>query len=178
MPILSIGKSASSRHAPAAGFTLLELLVVLAIIGLGAAWVLPQLGNREVALLKSETRRAVSVLNHARRSALIQGRTVEAVFYPPRESLAPGASQGESAPPAGKNDELHWISRGPALQWKAAGDLESAPPAADKPGILFTFYPEGGGSGGELILQQAAYRARISVHPLTGKVATEIGDAR
>jgi general secretion pathway protein H len=37
----------------------------------------------------------------------------------------------------------------------------------------FTFYPEGGSSGGELILSYKGQRAKIKVNPLTGKVATE-----
>lgn len=171
MLILPTGKSGQST-----GFTLLELLVVLAIIGIGAALVIPQLGERDVALLKSETRRAMTVLNYARRSALIQGKTTRAVFYPP-----PKTEDAPNGKTAKENNELHWISRGPTLKWKTGNDKMDTLPAEkeleeNQENFVFTFYPEGGSSGGELILQQADYQARITIHSLTGKAQAEIGD--
>ena len=37
-----------------------------------------------------------------------------------------------------------------------------------------TFYPEGGSSGGEIILTHLEHKAKITVNPITGKIESEI----
>lgn len=69
------------RSAPAAGFTLLELLVVLAILAVATGLVLPSVGRGTEALrLRSEAGRVAAVLREARLKAVSQR-------YPTRVTL-------------------------------------------------------------------------------------------
>ena len=131
MPILSVGKRR--------GFTLLELLVVMAIIGMTAALVIPRISSAEVTLLKAQVREAVAVLKYARRSAIVEGKQKIAIFYK-------GSTMG---------------------RW----DNRNAPEKGDA--HIFIFYHEGGSNGGEIILNQLNYKAKITVNPITGKVDSE-----
>ncbi|OQW95318.1 MAG: type II secretion system protein GspH [Beggiatoa sp. IS2] len=146
-----------SHHADSSGFSLVELLLVLAIVGMLAALVIPRVSGGQVTVLKAQVREAVAVLNYARRSAIIQGQPSMATFY---------ESAGPTAP---KTEVGHWVGRGATLQW---GGTENA--EARKASYEFTFYPEGGSSGGEIVLSHEGYQAKISVNPLTGKVISEI----
>jgi len=42
------------------------------------------------------------------------------------------------------------------------------------PVYQITFYPEGGSSGGEIILTHLDHKAKITVNPITGKIESEI----
>lgn len=137
------------------GFSLLELLLVLAITGMLAAMVIPRLSGGQATVLKTQVREAVAVLNYARRSAVIQGQSKVATFY-------------EGIGSATKTEVGRWVGRGATLQW---GNTEAT--TDRKTNYEFTFYPEGGSSGGDLILSYEGYQAKISVNPLTGKVTSE-----
>ena len=66
----------------AAGFTLLELLLVLTIIGMAAILVMPNVGNLDARSFGAQTRQASSLLNYARRLAVVRGQPSTASFYP------------------------------------------------------------------------------------------------
>lgn len=53
------------------GFTLLEIILVLAIIAISITLVIPRLSNGEVARLQSKVRETAAALKYARRTALI-----------------------------------------------------------------------------------------------------------
>ena len=57
------------------GFTLLEILLVLGIIAIGASLLVPNFGVLESRGFSFQVRDAVSKFNFARRSAVINGRT-------------------------------------------------------------------------------------------------------
>lgn len=136
MLMLLIGKPINKRKIQIlqSGFSMLELLVVMAIIGMAAALVIPRLGSSEVTILKAQVREAVAVLRYARRSAIVEGKQKVANF-----------SQGKKAENA-DNQAVYKI----------------------------IFYPEGGSSGGEIILKHLEHKAKISVNPITGKIESEI----
>lgn len=144
------------------GFSLLELLIVIVIIGIAVAWVAPRFGRSEVSLLKAELREAIATLNYARRMALIQGIKTNVVLSSMPKDLS---GQGQ------KSDELHWRSRGAELRWAEQRGETAQKDEKTAPAFVFTFYPGGGSSGGELILSRAEYRATIEVNPLTGKIS-------
>lgn len=159
MPISLTGKVAT--RVLNKGFTLLELLTVMAIIAMMAALVIPHVGSGQVSLLKAQVREAVAVLNYARRSAIVEGQAKTTIFY---------QKQGEN--PAKTLDKKivpgSWVGRGAKLQW---GDQDKA---ASEPTQKITFYPEGGSSGGEFILIHQEFKAKITVNPLTGKIKSEL----
>jgi prepilin-type N-terminal cleavage/methylation domain-containing protein len=82
-----------------AGFTLIEIMIVVGILGLVAMWGLPaiyRVSTQET--IREAVNDIVEVCSHARAHAILQGRTVELVFRPQerRVSLA-GAGPGADA---------------------------------------------------------------------------------
>jgi len=141
------------------GFTLLELLIVLAIIGMATALVIPRIGTSEMTFLKVQVREAVSVLRYARRAAIIEGQQKTVIF-----------SEGHQAAHQATmiKTPTNWVSRGVTLQ----GDGQVFD--GDKTVYKMTFYPEGGSTGGELSLSYFEHTAKITVNPITGKIKSEI----
>jgi len=182
MPTLFIGSLIVNRFISAfstknqrqffqAGFTLLELIIVMAIIGMMASLVIPHIGSGQLTLLKAQMREAVAVLNYARRSAIVEGKQKVASFYEGQENTADKSPQ--------KMLPGQWVSRGTTLQWgeKRRDDKQSEDDKQQKV-YQITFYPEGGSSGGEIILGYLDHKAVIRVNPLTGKVEAEIVDEK
>jgi len=154
------------------GFTLLELLVVMAIIGMIAALVLPRLGRNEVTFLKVQVREASALLNYARRSAIAEGKPKVVIFY-----------EGEESSQIRKTAPGQWVSRGATLQWKRAGEEtmpeeRTAAARPEKKAVEITFYPEGGCSGGEIILTYQEHQAKIVVDSITGKIKSDLFDEK
>ncbi len=163
----------SSKKVCQAGFTLLELIVVMTILGMVASLVIPHIGSGQVTLLKAQVREAVAVLNYARRSAIVEGQRKVARFYE-------GNQDDKSSQPKVPGQ---WISRGATLQWGETNQDKPQSADQDKPQSAeqtyqITFYPEGGSSGGELILSYLEYKAIIRINPLTGKIESEILDEK
>ncbi len=138
------------------GFTLLEVLVVMAIIAMGSALIVPRISGGQVSLLKAQVREATAVLNYARRSAIVEGRSKTAFFY-------------ESARSQNTSQSGTWISRGATLQWGASQEGQQL----DNQEQAITFYPEGGSTGGEFVLSYQNRKVKVVVNPLTGKVSSE-----
>ncbi|MDD2817095.1 MAG: prepilin-type N-terminal cleavage/methylation domain-containing protein [Thiotrichaceae bacterium] len=151
-------------HKPARGFTLLELLIVMAIIAMAAAFVIPRLTAGEGLLLKAQVREAIAVLNYARRSAIVEGTARVAVFFDDKQD-ANAAPNSKSKKPNAPNQ---WSSRGTTLEWGGK--------VTDKEQAVYEiiFYPEGGSSGGELVLRFKDQKAKISVNPLNGKITADV----
>jgi general secretion pathway protein H len=146
------------------GFSLLELLVVLAILGMAIALIIPNLSTKSV-VLKAQVREAMAVLKYARRSAIVSGKQKVAIFYQ-------GKKEGDEEKITDKSTRKHepgqWVSRGIDLQWGGEiGDKEKAD-------YKITFYPEGGSSGGELIFTHLDYKAKITINSITGKIKSDI----
>lgn len=146
----------------------------MAIIGMIAGLVIPHIGSGQLTLLKTQMREAVAVLNYARRAAIVEGKPKVASFY------ASKADSTDKSPR--KFTPGQWVSKGTTLQWgeKSKADQEKSltntPEQTPESVYQITFYPEGGSSGGEIILGYLEHKAVIRVNPLTGKVEAEILD--
>ena len=82
MPISVYNKKDYSIFVPkAAGFTLVEILLVLTIIGMASILVIPNVSNLESRTFSTQVRQAVSLLNYARRTAVVQGSPASVEFY-------------------------------------------------------------------------------------------------
>lgn len=139
------------------GFTLLEILLVVSIIGLTTLLIIPRMDMGQTTMLRAQVREAVAILNHARRSAIIHSRPMVASF-----SLSSTAQ-----PTSGQ-----WVSRGATVEWGKQDKKDADTEISHE----ITFYPEGGSSGGEFSLVQDDYKITITVNPLTGKVETKSAD--
>jgi len=152
----------------AAGFTLLELMLVMAIIAMASVIVIPNLTGLEARTFTAQVRDANSILNYARRIAVVTGQPRTASFFinaqdadaalddSPRQYQAVGANR--------------WDSYGTAIRFRDSTDREVE--VEEK--IDITFYPEGGSTGGTLLLSQGNQQALIVVDPFTGRISTEI----
>lgn len=166
MPIFAAGNK--RKHQSTAGFTLLELVVVLFIIALAASMVIPRLGENQGLLLKTETREIASLLRYARRMAMVKGQQMDVRLYPALQS------DSESSSPTQRKAKIlnpgEWRSRGSQLRWKAQEKQKTteAEEEEDKPVVLH-FYPAGGADGGTLTLLRGELEATIAINPLTGR---------
>lgn len=146
----------SITRSQVSGFTLLELLIVMTLIGIVALLVVPRVGGGQMVQLQAQVREAVALLNYARRSAIIDGK-VQTVILLPGDAEQPVPIQNNT-----------WTSRGATLAWH---DQTAEHP---KDRFEITFYPEGGSSGGELIItQEDKFKMKITVHPITGKIIAD-----
>jgi|SoiMethySBSTD1v2_1073268.scaffolds.fasta_scaffold1553394_2 general secretion pathway protein H len=141
-----------ATRAPA-GFTLLEVLMVLAIIGLVAAFTLPALRRPPDKLrLEAATHTLVSALRFSRVQAIARNEDVIVTLHAERRIL-------ES-------------STGPALQLDQEISVEMIFAASERrrngAGAI-RFYPDGTSSGADIVLTLNKRRTRVSVNWLTGE---------
>jgi general secretion pathway protein H len=134
----------------ARGFTLLEMLVVLALIGITMGIVAFGVGK---GLHAASERRAlaqlVQGLRSARVQAIVSGQPAQARFdLAAHRFTTPGQAS-------------HPLPTDLAIELQTAEAL----------GAAFEFYPDGGSSGGHILLSQPGKRWRIDIGWLDGSVA-------
>lgn len=87
------------HHYKPVGFTLIEIMMVVGVLGLVAMWGLPaiyRVSRQET--IREAVNDIVEVCSHARAQAILQGRTVELVFRPQERRVSVGgASAGIDA---------------------------------------------------------------------------------
>lgn len=154
----------NSRQAFAqGGFTLLELLLVLGILGMAAMLLGPGLATLDSPGFNAQTREATGLLNYARRMAVVQGTpaTIEFVVAANADNETNSDTETQQADIVGR-----WVGDNIELSYRDSAG-QDAP--VDRR-VLVTFYPEGGSTGGELIMQQENRQLTISVDPFSGRV--------
>lgn len=150
-----IGTWSTGDRSTAGGFTLLELLVVLTILGLALVLAMPTLGRYVPGLeLRTEARDVANVLWEARARAIGRNEEVAVVVDGGRGSLAvEGKTVLQLSRPIG-------ISA-------PAGDVSA--PAPDRTEIRF--FPDGTSTGGRLTLALGERMKYVAVDWLTGAVS-------
>jgi general secretion pathway protein H len=172
----------TSPKTSSPGFTLIELMVVMAILAMMAAIVIPRISSGSATLLQAQMRQAMAVLNYARRSAIVEGQTKTVVF-------SEGSEEKTENQFTATANFIQWVSRGASVQSAGTeGDSNNSkgtekkeekenPNGGDNSTThKITFYPEGGSSGGDLIFSYQGLKAKITVNPLTGKVESKFLD--
>jgi len=155
---LSVGKISVNKG----GFSLLELLVVLAIMGLMSALVMPYLaGTLGHANLKTSAKTVAASLRYARSRAVSEQLAYVALFDSETRSLRI-FSETEKA----KQAKACHLPEG--IYFEKA---KSAKGVTQSGLFRMMFYPTGASSGGEIILADDRGRQyAVRVHFITGMV--------
>ena len=162
---------------PAAAFTLVELIVVVAIMGLGLSLFLGlNYRQRETFRWRSSLRELQVFLKVARSYAILERRANTCSYRPSgrliheklrgRHLVLPeGVKLVLSAEEQARLEELAREAESPE---SGDGDKAGKTPLAELD--LVTFYGDGGATGGPLRLQCGERRARVEIDTLTGEV--------
>lgn len=141
----------------------------MAIIAMASIIVIPNLTGLETRTFTAQVRDANSILNYARRIAVVTGQPRTASFFI-------NSTDGNTDEQSGQQQEYQavgasrWDSYGTAIRFRDSTDREVD---VDEQ-IDIIFYPEGGSTGGTLLLSQGNQQALIVVDPFTGRISTEI----
>ena len=148
------------------GFTLLEIILVLAIIATASILVVPNLGGLEARTFSTQLRQAQSLLNYARRTAVISGQASTVSFSVLSADEIAQADREEHA--SLSNIVAQWNGAGVILRFRDSTDREIEIEETTE----VTFYPEGGSTGGTLLVAQADQTGVIDIDPFTGRVSS------
>lgn len=173
-PISASEKSPPVTHQQ--GFTLLELLLVLGILAMGAMLLGPGLATLDSPGFNAQTREATGLLNYARRMAVVQGTpaTIEFQVVSANSNTSRSNTNNRTGhnPTGNDADEPHsdivgrWRGENIDLGYRDSAGQEAP---VDR-FIHVTFYPEGGSTGGELVMRQDNRHLTINVDPFSGRV--------
>ena len=159
-----------SHPATSAGFTLLELLIVCAVVALALGITMPTLRG-DGGSFRGEVRKVVATLNFARRAAIVEATPWTAALraldpdapdYAERKAQLDGLDTSTATP---------WLSESVQLQYQ----LDENANGETLDGVDIAFFPQGGSTGGILTLTRANLSARVRVDPITGRIATAYG---
>ena len=155
---------------------MIELIIVLAVIGLSASLVIPSLSQfSKTVELKGAARKISAILRYCRSEAVNKGQTYQIVFDSDLREVRVQKTESSDE----KEEDIK-RERKPVRQMYQlpAGinvkevNIASPEYSSDYPTI--EFYPNGGSNGGAFLLKgEERGGFRIKVHFLTGIVAIE-----
>jgi general secretion pathway protein H len=160
MPTSATGISARAPRRAGRGFTLVELLVALAIVGLLLALAVPSgLRFYETMEKRQAVREVLTLLATAREQAITSGEVRDVYIWPDTRRLALGATSRQ-------------LPAGLRLTVRGARELNQ-----ERAGVI-RFYPEGDTSGGGVDIETGRGRGvSIDVDWLMGRISQESFDA-
>jgi general secretion pathway protein H len=148
-----------ARRAPirASGMTMIEILVVLSIMAIGAAIVVPMIGGTGASSgdLRSAARQIAAGLRHARSEAIAQRRETVLTLDLEKRSFRVAQEPREIALPSKVELKL----------FTAQSDLVN-----ERQGAI-RFFPDGGSNGGRVTVASGERKYEVDVDWLTGRVA-------
>ena len=178
------------NRTPLRGFTLLELMIVLILIGIMTGLIIPEMrGTFEEALLRSTARKLMDVFNLASSRAITLNQVQRVHFdrtlthYVVESQPRSGAGES-SAPsfndiPGGQGELDHRITieiHKPSEEPSANPDEGPAYVSGDQLGKshreeTLAFYPDGTADGVDILLRdRAGFRLGLRINPITARV--------
>jgi type II secretion system protein H len=164
------------------GFSLIELIVVLVVIGLSAALVVPSLSNFSKSVeLKGAARKISAILRYCRSEAVNKGKTYQIIFDSDLREVRVQKTESseekvdtirlreEDVKREASVRQMYRLPKGINVK-----EVNIASPEYSSDFPTIEFYPNGGSNGGSFLLsseERGGYR--IKVHFLTGMVAIE-----
>lgn len=146
-------------RTPAAGFTLLEMLLVLTVLAMAAGIAAPRLTRLpERSLLQSESSAAIALFGRARLAAISGNKPVAAAINVEEPSIEA----------AGKR---HVFDDGTSLSLRTGASLMAGPAAG-----RIVFFPDGSNSGGLLEIMRGGAKRIVRIDWLSGRIE-DAGDA-
>jgi len=164
-PILDSKYSFSHTTRNQQGFTLLELLLVLSIIAVASVLIFPNVGSLDSRSFSIQVRQANQMLNFARRDSVVRGQPSTVRLY------AQQIDEDEETI-VDPNLVASWESEGIRLGFRDSTETEFDIDES----IDVTFFPEGGSTGGTLLLALDDQMARIVIDPFTGRISNEFDE--
>jgi type II secretion system protein H len=158
------------------GFSLFELLVVMVIIGIAAAFVVPRWGgSTEKLKIRTAVNDLAAVLRFARSQAVTQGQDQAVVFDPQARIVAVGPAIFTSIREE-KVKTLQALVAAAKYQYRLNPSLtltsnETTVAESDPPLRIAYFYSLGNSSGGRIELSDGLHPSRaIAIDAITGTV--------
>lgn len=177
-----------AKEARISGFTLIELMVVLVLIGIMTAMIIPEMsGTYEDAVLRSSSRELINVFNLAYSRAVtanqlqrvrfdpssgryvmekrVRARLGESGFAPVRD--VPG---GEGKIDSRISMELHRPGEG-LSDGSDQGEQSASTDNSLAQDTAIAFYPDGTADAAEVLLQDRdGFRLALRINPITARV--------
>jgi len=142
-------------------------MLVMAIVAMASLVVFPNITGLETRSFNARVREAHTLLNLARRTAVVSGQ-------PSIASLSVAPARAGVQPTRSSFSVGQWDGSGIELTFQDSADQE----IEVQDTLDITFFPEGGSTGGALILMYQDRLASIVINPFTGRVETEFLDER
>lgn len=149
-----------------AGFTLLELLVVLSVIAIASGLIFPNLAITDNSAFNADVRRAAAALTYARRMAIVKGAPQTTTLF----ALDPESPDYREL--LAEADTVTDVARWQAedLELRYEDERGGRPEQVDS--FAVTFFPQGGSTGGLLSFIRDERTAQIRIDPITGRIDT------
>jgi general secretion pathway protein H len=156
------------------GFTLIELIVVLTVLGLGIILAYPSFGRMTRGVeLKAAAKKVSAILRYYRSEAVQKGRAFQVVFDMDTREIRARAVRAEENEEGEKNEETVPKEKERYLLPEGIQVKDMKIPTSQYPSEypVIEFYPNGGSNGGSFVMERENSKAyRIQVNFLTGVV--------